>query len=207
MRESTKDKANAMQAADPGAPFADNVRTLLLPGWLNSGPGHWQTQWEQTLGWQRVHQDDWQWPRRGDWMARLEDALLADPRPVVLAAHSLGCHLVAAWSAHSQHTTKVRGALLVAPPDTDRADMPPQLFNWRPMRLQRLPFSARVVYSIDDPFCAPQRALAMAVAWGAEAVALGARGHLNAESGLGDWPVAQDWVRAMARGGPSLAAQ
>ncbi len=80
-------------------------------------------------------QDDWLWPRRGDWMARLDEVLLADARlaqtPALLAAHSLGCLLVAAWAAHSRHTARVAGALLVAPPDTERADFPPQLAGWR----------------------------------------------------------------------------
>ncbi|MBK3018659.1 hypothetical protein FKK32_29435, partial [Klebsiella pneumoniae] len=46
---------------------------------------------------QRQHgeQADWQWPRRGDWMARLDEVLQQDARlqtqPAVLVAHSLGC--------------------------------------------------------------------------------------------------------------------
>jgi hypothetical protein len=198
MRGNAKDKASAMNTAQPPTTASDAVRVLLLPGWLDSGPGHWQTRWEQALGWQRVVQDDWQWPRRGDWMARLEDSLLADDRPAVLVAHSLGCHLVAGWAAHTQHSQRVCGALLVAPPDTERADTPPQLFNWRPLRLQALPFAAQVLYSRDDPFCAPARAQAFAEAWGAAAVDLGARGHVNADSGLGDWPDGQARVRALA---------
>ena len=91
----------------------DAVRILLLPGWLDSGPGHWQTRWEALHGDRRVVQDDWEWPKRGDWMARLEEEILAEPRPAALVAHSLGCQLVAAWAAHSRHTDHVRGALLV----------------------------------------------------------------------------------------------
>ena len=48
------------------------TRYLLLPGWLDSGPSHWQSRWETLHGCERVLQDDWVWPRRGDWMARLE---------------------------------------------------------------------------------------------------------------------------------------
>lgn len=166
----------------------NSPRVLLLPGWLDSGPGHWQTLWEAQHGDLRVQQADWQWPRRGDWMARLEEVLLADERPALLAAHSLGCHLVAGWAAHSHHTARVLGALLVALPDLDRPDMPPQLFNWRPMRRQRLPFSAQVVFSEDDPFCGAAAAQALAADWGAAAESIGARGHINAASGLGDWP-------------------
>ena len=70
--------------------MSDALRFLLLPGWLDSGPTHWQSRWEALHGCDRVQQDDWLWPRRGDWMARLDDVLQADPRPAVLIAHSLG---------------------------------------------------------------------------------------------------------------------
>ncbi len=168
--------------------MTDALRLLILPGWQDSGPGHWQSRWEALHGATRVQQADWHWPRRGDWMARLEDELLTDPRPAALVAHSLGCQLVAAWAAHSQHTSRVRAALLVAPPDTARPDMPPQLAGWRDIVRQRLPFPAHVIYSEDDPFCAPARARGMAEDWGAAASSLGAAGHINAESGLGAWP-------------------
>ena len=175
-----------------------NVRVLLLPGWRAPDTEHWQSHWERSHGWQRVVQADWQWPRRGDWMARLEDALLSDEqRPAVLAAHGLGCHLVAAWAAHSQIAARVVGALLLAPPDTERADMPPQLFNWRPMLRQRLPFPAQLLFSRDDPFCAPDRALALAADWGAVAADLGALDHANAACGPGAWDEAANRVRGM----------
>ena len=163
-------------------------RVLLLPGWLNSGPGHWQSRWEALHGATRVEQADWEWPRRGDWMARLDEVLLAEDRPAVLVAHSLGCQLVAAWSAHSRLTQRVKAALLVAPPDTERDDMPPNLFNWRPIVRQRLPFPSIAVTSSDDPYCAPDRAAQMVADWGSEPIDIGPRGHINGDSGLGDWP-------------------
>jgi predicted alpha/beta hydrolase family esterase len=164
-----------------------DVRVLLLPGWLDSGPGHWQTRWQHLHGFERVEQSDWLWPRRGDWLARLDEVVLGDDRPVVLAAHSLGCHLVAAWSAWSRHTRRVRGALLVAPPDTERADTPPQLHGWRPMVLEPIKFAACAVVSSDDPFCEPARAAHLCAHWQVGVRSAGARGHLNAQSGLGDW--------------------
>ncbi|RVT52785.1 RBBP9/YdeN family alpha/beta hydrolase [Rubrivivax albus] len=161
----------------------------LLPGWLDSGPDHWQSRWERLHGDQRVVQDDWQWPRRGDWMARLDETLIDAPAtPVLLAAHSLGCLLVAAWAAHSRHTAQVAGALLVAPPDTGREDMPPQLHGWRPIVRTRLPFPAIAVISRDDPYGDADRMRDIAQGWGAEIVDAGPRGHLNDQSGLGDWP-------------------
>jgi predicted alpha/beta hydrolase family esterase len=168
-------------------PNTSALRLLLLPGWQDSGPTHWQSRWETLHGCQRVAQADWVWPRRGDWMARLEEALLADPRPALLIAHSLGCHLVASWAAHSVHTARVHGALLVAPPDTERDDMPPNIFNWRPITRSPLPFASLLIASSDDPYCTPERAAAMARDWGSAEHRLGALGHLNGDSGLGDW--------------------
>jgi len=161
---------------------------LLLPGWLNSGPGHWQTRWEALHGDRRVEQHDWLRPLRGDWSARLEEEVIAAPGPVLLAAHSLGCILVAAWAAHSKNTAKVQGALLVAPGDVEREDLRQQIPGWAPIVRQRLPFAAVLVGSADDPYCSAERARGLAADWGARFVDAGARGHLNAESGLGDWP-------------------
>lgn len=176
----------------------ESPRVLLLPGWMDSGPGHWQTRWEAAHGYQRVQQADWLWPRRGDWMTQLEEALLDDPRPALLAAHSLGCHLVAAWAAHTRHVHKVQAALLVAPPDLDRPDTPPQITGWRPVARQRLPFPALLACSDDDPFCSLAASEQLATGWGAATWLLPARGHLNAESGLGDWPEALQRLRGLA---------
>lgn len=184
-----KHKANP----DPVGP-----QVLLLPGWLNSGADHWQSRWEALHGHRRVEQDDWLWPRRGDWMARLDEVLLESAQPVLLAAHSLGCQLVAAWAAHSTQTGSVAGALLVAPPDTERDDMPPNLFNWRPIVRQPLPFASLAVVSSDDPYCALPRAEAMAGSWGSELVEIGPRGHINGESGLGDWAEGLELLRRLA---------
>lgn len=174
--------------------MSDPPRVLLLPGWMNSGPSHWQSRWEALHGFERVEQADWLWPRRGDWMARLDEVLLASEQVAVLAAHSLGCQLVAAWALHSRHTARVQGALLVAPPDVERSDFPPQLAPWRPIVRARLPFAAQVIYSEDDPYGSTERSLGMAADWGAQAHSAGAAGHLNGDSGLDDWPEGLAWL-------------
>lgn len=179
-------------------------RVLLLPGWLDSDTGHWQSRWERLHVYRRVEQADWLWPRRGDWMARLDDVLLESPVPAVLVAHSLGCLLVAAWAAHSQHAQRVHAALLVAPPDTERDDMPPNLFNWKPIERRRVPFAARVVSSDDDPFCSAERAAGLAADWGCTHTAIGAHGHINSDSGLGDWPAGHALLLGLFPGAAAL---
>ncbi|VTU12800.1 putative esterase of the alpha/beta hydrolase fold protein [Variovorax sp. SRS16] len=163
-------------------------KTLLLPGWQNSGPAHWQSRWELIHGDHRVDQHDWMRPLRGDWSARLEEEVLAAPAPVMLVAHSLGCILVAAWAAHSRNTHKVRAALLVAPGDLEREDIRQMIPGWAPIVWQALPFRSLLVAARNDPYCEAERSREMARAWGADYLDAGLRGHLNGESGLGDWP-------------------
>lgn len=163
------------------------TRILLLPGWQNSDPAHWQSRWERLHGDLRVDQHEWMRPRRGDWSARLEEEVLAAPGPVALVAHSLGCILVAAWAAHSQNTAKVRAALLVAPGDLDRDDLRQMIPGWSPIVRRRLPFPSTLIAANDDPYCHADRSRQMAADWGATFLDAGPRGHLNSESGLGDW--------------------
>jgi hypothetical protein len=161
---------------------------LILPGWQNSGLDHWQSRWETLHGYRQVDQHDWMAPKRGDWMARLEDVVLGCDGPVVLVAHSLGCILTAGWAAHSQNTHRVKAAFLVAPGDTEREALRGVLPSWSPIAMQALPFTSVLVGSRNDPYCAFERAQAMAQAWGSHFVDLGDSGHINAETGLGDWP-------------------
>ena len=176
---------------------------LILPGWQNSGPDHWQSRWERTCGYTRVEQHDWMRPLRGDWIARLEDVLLSRDLerdgPAVLVAHSLGCHTVAAWAAHSGNTHRVKAALLVAPPDVERDDVSQMLPGWAKPVAGRLPFRCVLFASSNDPFCVLTRARTFADTWGAQCLEAGAHGHLNAESGLGDWPQAHAQLVGLMR--------
>ena len=115
---------------------------LILPGWQGSGPGHWQWHWARLHGHVVVEQNDWMRPLRGDWLARLDEAVIDAPGPVVLVAHSLACVLVAAWAAVSRHTARVRGALLVAPGNTEDLELSDRLPGWSPIVRQALPFKS-----------------------------------------------------------------
>jgi predicted alpha/beta hydrolase family esterase len=193
-----------MTLQDPCSAEAPGLHVLVLPGWQNSGPRHWQSRWEALYGDRRVEQSDWLHPLRGDWMMRLDETIgeleasAASPQ-VALVAHSLGCHLVAAWAAHSRKAARIRAALLVAPPDVERDELRAALHSFTPIVRQPLPFPALAVISGDDPFCDPARARAMAADWGARTLDAGPRGHLNSDSGLGDWPQGRQMLAQLLR--------
>ena len=175
---------------------------LLLPGLFNSGEGHWQTLWEQMLPHaRRVQQRDWDAPVRADWVAAVDAAIAASEGPVLLAAHSLGCATTAWWAQQhgtSSHAKKVKGALLVAPPDVERADFPDFVHGFAPMPREALPFKTIVAASSNDPWCALTHAQSWAWAWDASFYNLGERGHINADSGLGNWPQGRAWLAELA---------
>ena len=181
---------------------AADVTVLVVPGFGGSGAAHWQTRWEARHGYVRVEQDDWEQPDLDGWLAALDAAVAAAPSPVALVAHSLGCALVAHWAARGGGRG-VRAALLVAPADVDEiAPWLDAVAGFAPVPTARLPFPSVVVASSDDPYVTPARAAAFADAWGAELVDVGAAGHLNAESELGDWDAGHALLaRALERTG------
>lgn len=162
-----------------------NLSIIIVPGWRDSGPGHWQTLWAQRLPHaQRVVQDDWITPTRRAWVGQLEKTVLAVRHPVVLVAHSLGCIATAHMGAEA--AARVHSALLVAPADPDRRSV---LSDFAPVPYTPLPYRSVVVASSNDPFCPVRLAGAYARAWGSEFVRLQSAGHINIESGHGDWPL------------------
>ena len=154
---------------------------LLLPGWLNSDESHWQSRWAALHSATPVQQHDWLTPLRGDWLSAFETHLLAAhaantarhgphlPRFAV-AAHSLGCHLLAAWLAHSAHRAWVVAALVVAPPDLSQAYLAPAVARWAPAVTVAFPPALReatVVLGSDDyPYASSSATAQLAAQWG-----------------------------------------
>ncbi|MEN0106437.1 MAG: alpha/beta hydrolase [Pseudomonas sp.] len=173
---------------------------LLLPGIGNSGPEHWQTLWQNgDASLHRIDGQDWDNPQCSLWVANLERAVQRLGPNTVLVAHSLACLQVAHWAAASQ--TTIRGALLVAVPDPQAASFPSQAQGFSPLALQRFAFPSLVVASSDDPYGAVDYSERCAQAWGSEWVNIGACGHINGQSGLGDWPQGRALLERVGRRG------
>jgi predicted alpha/beta hydrolase family esterase len=161
---------------------------LIVPGYTNSGPEHWQTRWEAKLSTaRRVEQAEWSKPVREDWTQRMANAVNEAERPVVIIAHSLGVATVI--QAIPMFERPVAGAFLVAPPDVANPSIRPKhLMTFGPYPRDPLPFPSVVASSSNDPFCALEVAEDIAAAWGSVFIHAGEAGHINAESGYGPWP-------------------
>ena len=166
---------------------------IIVPGWRDSGPGHWQTLWAERLPQaRRVVQDDWHTPTRSAWVARLEETVLEQPGPVVIVAHSLGCITTAHMNPEA--AAWVRGALLVAPADPERRAV---LSDFAPVPYAAMPYRSILVASSNDPYCPIRLAGAYARAWGSEFVRLQNAGHINVDSGHGEWPLGRALLQSL----------
>lgn len=168
----------------------DDPVILIVPGLNNSNPQHWQSRWEaQRDDCLRVDLGGWDDPHRNTWINKLNLAIHQAGRPVILVAHSLGCLAVAWWAEYEQppHGNPVVGALLVAPPDVDRPGADPRIARFGACPRNPLPFPAFLAASQDDHYCKLKTARMLARDWGARFAFAGAIGHINADSGIGDW--------------------
>src|ERR1700743_1941690 len=92
---------------------------FTLPGLNNSNHRHWQTRWEERHGFTRIHQHDWNYPDKDDWIHTLNEVIAPfPPEQVMLIGHSLGCTAIAHWA--DRYRRPIKGAFLVAPADVER---------------------------------------------------------------------------------------
>lgn len=160
---------------------------IILPGIGGSGETHWQTHWERSEARvRRFKPSDWDRPDLEDWIAALDRAVTEAEAPPLLVAHSLACLLVAHWQKASARA--VAGAFLVAVPDPASGLFPAEAKGFAEVPEGRLRFPSLIVASANDPFGSIGYAHARAVQWGSSIVEIGALGHINGKSGLGDWP-------------------
>ncbi|WP_420594716.1 RBBP9/YdeN family alpha/beta hydrolase [Deinococcus sp.] len=164
---------------------------IFLPGLGGGSPQHWYSLWQQKFGGVRAEQADWNAPTPETWAARVQETLEATSGDLVLVGHSSGALTIAHWARLYGGHERVRGAIIVAPSDAEDSAVQaeyPAIAALAPVPLTPLPFPALVIASENDPYVRFERAEAFAAAWDAELVTVGEAGHLNPDSGHGDWP-------------------
>lgn len=162
---------------------------LILPGLGGSELGHWQVRWAEKMSTAAiVEQADWDEPDPEDWIDTIIQAVKLSDRPVVLIAHSLAC-IALVHAAPRFPEGRVKGALLVSPPDVElNPDVPEEARCFGPVPRDPLPFPSLLVISSTDPYCSLERAADYAAAWGSDFHQAGEAGHINVYSGHGPWP-------------------
>lgn len=165
---------------------------LILPGWGDSGPQHWQSLWLKKFPSAiKVEQKDWNFPKKNDWVRALNDSIEKyKDTEIILVGHSISSPLIAFWAQEyfPDSQAKIKGTLLVSPSDTEAPDFPKEIQGFAPIPLEKLPFKTIAVVSSNDKLVSVPRAEFFAQSWGAELVNIGPHGHINADAGFGQWP-------------------
>jgi uncharacterized protein len=180
--------------------------TLIVPGYLGSGPAHWQSWLERQLpDARRVDGIDWNAPNVTRWASAIGQAIDRARHPVWLVAHSFGC--LASVLAASIRPGRVAGALLVAPADPVRfSDLGLYSSSGNAQNIAhhfrdiRLDCPGLVVASANYPWINFSTSAYWAQRWGCRLLSLGHAGHINVDSGYGPWPAGLQLLRDMQTG-------
>lgn len=187
----------------------DGATILFVPGLRDHVEDHWQTHAARALpGSVTVEPLTTDRLSRAARVAALDAALNAITGDVIIAAHSAGCLMVAAWAeAGAKPSARpVRAALLATPADVEQP-LPPgypvmadlSANGWLPISRTALPFPTLLVASRNDPLCTFDKAAELAGQWGARLHDAGEVGHLNPPAGYGPWPQALALIEGLVQ--------
>ncbi len=174
-----------------------NNPVLIAPGFGSSGPNHWQTLWQkENPEFIRIEQKSWFEPVAEEWIESIERQVSQLGPDSIIVAHSLACVALVLWARRTN--LKIKGALLIAPADTESPEFKLTTTGFSAIPKEALPFKSIVISSTDDPFCNIERAREFASVWGSQFVNIGAKGHINAESNIGAWHEGRFFLEAIA---------
>ena len=165
----------------------EQAPVLVVPGIGDSGPLHWQSLWQiRYPAWRRITQRDWDRPSCDEWVETLYHLIQKCDVPPVVVAHSMGCLTLAHCA--NRYTPAVQAAFLVAIPDPSGLQFPHEALGFSPLPVRPMPWPTLIVASSNDPYGSAAFSRFCAARWGGEIVDVGPSGHLNTESGHGEWP-------------------
>jgi uncharacterized protein len=181
-----------------------SVPTVVVPGWTGSGDDHWQTWLEARLqedgrSTRRPAFADVDRPDLPEWLIALRaalDGLPADGYDVV--AHSLGAVLWLHHVADTGDAPRAARVALVSPPSPQTAIAEIAPFFPPPMDIDTVRRGADgtvLVAGDDDPYLPEGIAAAYGLPLKMATTVIPGGGHLNPDSGYGEWPAVLDWCR------------
>lgn len=169
---------------------------LIVPGFGGSGPLHWQSWIAQKYAsalW--VNDLPLLEPNIHIWAEAISHAMDQIEGKILILAHSFGC--LASSLAIARHPQRVSAAILVAPASPERFsenghilpehDSTPTIRNLLPK--QTLGVCGLVIASENDPWMPFNQAAKLAKSFGLATINLGLSGHINVDSGHGQWPL------------------
>ncbi len=166
-------------------------KVLLLHGWGGSDAPHWQSWLASeiakdygTINFLKFSNFDF--PNKDTWKEELSKELL-EFKPDIVICHSLANTL---WFhlCNDESISDVKKLFLVAPPSLN-CDVE-EIKSFFPVNIPINLHAKEVllVSSTNDPYMSLQEAKSLQKSLGIEMVVLKDAGHINSDSGYGEWP-------------------
>jgi uncharacterized protein len=172
------------------------TQIFIAPGYCGSDENHWQSYWQkENKEYIRIEQPDWYHPVAEEWVDTIEKYVRKASGDIYIVAHSLGCIATVLWARNT--SLSIKGALLVAPPNTEDIKLNTVIKGFSPVPLQKLPFKSILLASTNDEYIKIEQAEIFAKHWGSTFVNIGEKGHLNSQSNLQDWPEGRAYLSTL----------
>lgn len=168
-------------------------KVLLLHGWGGSDFPHWQSWLAGEIAKeygcvQFLHFSDVDAPKLGVWLEELKETLSAF-KPDIVICHSLANTL---WFhlCNTTQTQELQKLYLVAPPSINCKVE--ELKEFFPVKVPKYLHTKEtlLITSTNDPYMSIEEAKALQRELAVEMKMLENAGHINTESGFGEW----DWM-------------
>ncbi|EJL6300429.1 alpha/beta hydrolase [Vibrio cholerae] len=178
--------------------FNESLYFVIVPGYTNSGPRHWQSilerKYENII---RVKQKDWNKPDKDEWINGIEETVSQIKGRVFLIGHSCGSIAITQW-AEKNNTNKVIGSILVAPADVESEHALDAIKVQRPIPYNKIPFACTVIYSDNDEHLSVERAENFVRSWGCEGILIKGGGHFHTAAGYGEWSYIEKLIESLS---------
>jgi len=166
-------------------------KVLLLHGWGGSDFPHWQSWLAGEIAKEYgevkfLRFSDYDEPKLGVWMDELKVGLESF-KPDIVITHSLANTL---WFhlCNTQNTRDVKKLYLVAPPSINcKVEELKEFFPVKPPKNLHAK-ETLLITSTNDPYMSIEEANALQKELGVEMKMLENAGHINSDSGFGEWP-------------------
>ena len=178
--------------------MSNRPKTLILHGWGGSDNPHWQS-WlagEIAKDYGEVYfplLDNPHFPTKKRWMAQVKE-ILASFKPDVVICHSMA-NILWFHLCEESEMEVIERLLLVSPPRMDLELNTIKSFFPAPYPKKLFAKEVMLVTSTDDPYLSQEEATAMRIGLSVPMKVIENGGHLNTDSGYGEWPWALEWVK------------
>ena len=88
--------------------------------------------------------------------------------------------------------------MLVAPSDIENPVYTFPATGFAPIPVKKINFNTMMIASEDDPWISMDRATYFAQCWGSELINIGKAGHINVDSGYGEWKEGLEFLKKLA---------